>query len=103
MMWQRMRLVMLLVASVVAAARAQQPPQTKPDHMEHKFDPATSAKAFDDPARDAWQMPTRVIEALGLAPAATVADIGAGTGYFTVRLAKALPAGTVYAVDIEPS
>ena len=69
--------------------------------MEHKFDPATSAKSFDDPARDAWQMPGRVIETLALAPNAPVADIGAGTGYFSVRLAKAVPAGTVYAVDIE--
>ena len=93
----------LLVAIAVAGAQAQQPPQGKPDHMEHKFDPATSAKAFDDPARDAWQMPGRVIEALGLAPTAAVADIGAGTGYFSVRLAKAVPSGTVYAVDVEAS
>jgi cyclopropane fatty-acyl-phospholipid synthase-like methyltransferase len=98
---RKMTGVMLLVALAVAAARAQQPPQGKPDHMEHKFDPATSAKAFDDPARDAWQMPERVIKALGLAPTAAVADIGAGTGYFSVRLAKAVPSGTVYAVDVE--
>ena len=72
--------------------------------MEHRFDdPARYAKSFDDPARDAWQMPSRVIEALALAPNATVADIGAGTGYFSVRLAKALPRGIVQAVDVEPS
>jgi cyclopropane fatty-acyl-phospholipid synthase-like methyltransferase len=99
---------LLTIMVVVAAATgsglwAQQPPQGKPDHMEHKFDPATSAKAFDDPARDGWQMPDRVIGALGLTPAATVADIGAGTGYFSVRLAKAVPSGTVYAVDVESS
>jgi ubiquinone/menaquinone biosynthesis C-methylase UbiE len=78
--------------------------QAKPDHhMEHRFDdPERYAKSFDDPARDGWQMPARVIEALGLSPDESVADIGAGTGYFTVRLAKALPKGTVYAVDIEP-
>jgi ubiquinone/menaquinone biosynthesis C-methylase UbiE len=71
--------------------------------MDHRFDdPEKYAKSFDDPARDAWQMPDRVIEALKLSPTASVADIGAGTGYFTVRLAKAVPRGTVYAVDVEP-
>jgi cyclopropane fatty-acyl-phospholipid synthase-like methyltransferase len=72
--------------------------------MEHRFDdPERYAKSFDDPARDGWQMPSRVIEALALPPGAAVADIGAGTGYFSVRLAKAIPGGTVYAVDVEPS
>lgn len=99
---QNVMLMMAIAASLTVGARAQQPAQGKPDHMEHKFDPATS-KAFDDPARDAWQMPARVIETLGLAPSASVADIGAGTGYFSVRLAKAVPSGTVYAVDVEAS
>jgi precorrin-6B methylase 2 len=43
-----------------------------------------------------------VIQALALEPAHLVADIGAGTGYFAVRLARALPSGMVFAVDIEP-
>jgi SAM-dependent methyltransferase len=73
-------------------------------HMEHRFDdPERWAKSFDDPARDAWQMPARVIEALGLQAGQSVADIGAGTGYFTVRLARAAAAPRVYAVDIEPA
>ena len=50
---------------------------------------AQSLASFDDPARDAWQMPERVIAALGLVTGQTVADIGAGTGYFTARLARA--------------
>ena len=82
----------------------QQPPPAKPDHMQHRFDdPAKFAKSFDDPARDAWQMPSKVIDALGLKDGMAVADIGAGTGYFTVRLAKTLPGLTVYAADIEPA
>jgi cyclopropane fatty-acyl-phospholipid synthase-like methyltransferase len=87
------------------ALRAQQhQPGSKPDHMQHRFDdPERYAKSFDDPARDAWQMPSRVIETLALSPRASVADIGAGTGYFAVRLAKAIAGGTVYAVDVEPS
>jgi cyclopropane fatty-acyl-phospholipid synthase-like methyltransferase len=88
----------------LAAAAQQQHPQNKPDHMHHRFDdPERYAKSFDDPARDGWQMPARVIDALKLRPDSSVADIGAGTGYFSVRLAKAVPRGMVYAVDIEPS
>ena len=73
-------------------------------HMEHRFDdPERYARMFDDPARDEWQMPERVIAALGIAPGESVADIGAGTGYFTVRLARQTPARAVFAVDIEPA
>lgn len=85
---------------------AGKPGQTSPPgaHMEHRFDkPEQYAKSFDDPARDEWQMPVRVIETLALAPGQVVADIGAGTGYFTVRLAKAAARPKVYAVDIEKS
>lgn len=89
-------------AGAQQAPARQRPPQ--PDHMHHRFDdPERFARSFDDPARDAWQMPERVIEALNLAPGATVADLGAGTGYFSMRLARAVPQGTVYAVDIEPA
>lgn len=94
----------VLAAGAAAAQAPQGQPHDRPDHMHHRFDdPERYAKSFDDPKRDAWQMPDRVIEALRLPPGASVADIGAGTGYFTVRLAKAVPSGTVYAVDIEPA
>ena len=43
-----------------------------------------------------------MIRALGLPPDAVVADVGAGTGYFAVRLAHMTPRGRVFAVDIEP-
>jgi cyclopropane fatty-acyl-phospholipid synthase-like methyltransferase len=91
----------LLVATGIGAQQ-QQP--SKPDHMTHKFDdPAKFAKSFDDPARDTWQMPSRVIDALALKPGMKVADIGAGTGYFSMRLAR-VPAGiAVFAVDVEPA
>jgi SAM-dependent methyltransferase len=69
----------------------------------HRFDDAEKwARVFDDPARDAWQKPDEVIRALRLPQDARVADIGAGTGYFAVRLARAVPAGRVYAVDSAP-
>ena len=71
---------------------------------QHSFSDAERwAQVFDDPARDAWQKPREVIDALALAPDAVVADIGAGTGYFSVRLAARLPQGRVFAADVEQS
>lgn len=55
------------------------------------------------PERDAWQRPDEVLAALGVAPGQTVADIGAGPGYFTLRLARAVgPEGRVFAVEVVP-
>jgi ubiquinone/menaquinone biosynthesis C-methylase UbiE len=54
---------------------------------------------LEDPARDEWQKPHEVVMALALKPTETIADIGAGTGYFARRFA--LHAGRVYAVDID--
>ncbi len=70
--------------------------------MHQRFDNAERwSKTFDDPARVEWQKPADVIRALKLAPNAVVADIGSGTGYFAVRLARALPQGRVYGADVE--
>ena len=105
----KMRIRPVLIATILfgcleGGVMAQsQHPQGQAGHMDHRFDdPERYAKSFDDPARDSWQMPARVIDALKLPEDASVADIGAGTGYFSVRLAKAVPRGTVYAVDVEP-
>lgn len=77
--------------------------QNHAGHHEHRFENAERwARAFDDPARDAWQKPDDVIRALALMPDALVGDIGSGTGYFAVRLARAVPQGHVYGADIEP-
>lgn len=71
--------------------------------MPHRFERAEDwAKSFDAPSRDAWQRPDDVLAALELQPAMSVADVGAGTGYFTVRLARAVRDGQVIATDIEP-
>ena len=57
-----------------------------------------------DPKRDAWQKPEEVLKALALAPGQVACDVGAGPGYFTLRLAQAVgPSGRVYAVDVEPA
>lgn len=69
----------------------------------HSFSDAHEwTRVFDDPSRDAWQRPDDVLLAMALDPTMTVADVGAGTGYFAVRLARAVPQGRVIATDIEP-
>jgi cyclopropane fatty-acyl-phospholipid synthase-like methyltransferase len=57
--------------------------------------------SYEGWGRDEWQQPERVVEALALEPGARVADLGSGGGYFTFRLARAVPAGRVYAVDVD--
>jgi ubiquinone/menaquinone biosynthesis C-methylase UbiE len=61
-------------------------------------------KRLADPARDVWQKPDAVVEALELRAGQTACDIGAGPGYFTLRLAAVVgPGGRVYGVDVEPA
>jgi len=64
---------------------------------------AAGADWLERPGRDEEQRPDEVVRRMGLRDGDVVADIGAGTGYFTRRLAKAVaPTGRVYAVDIQP-
>src|SRR5207247_8747018 len=71
---------------------------------------AASAGRFDayfaeleSPDRAGWQQPARVVETLRLRAGMTVADVGAGTGYFARRFAAAVgPTGKVLALDTEP-
>lgn len=77
----------------------------KTPHEMHRLH--TDAKAYiaalEDPARDAYQKPHEVMEALDVKAGEVVADIGAGSGYFAVRLAHHVgAAGRVYAVDVSP-
>jgi len=57
---------------------------------------------LERPDRKIWQKPDAVVKALGLKGTETVYDLGAGSGYFTFRFAKALPKGKVIAGDPEP-
>jgi SAM-dependent methyltransferase len=106
-----------LGASPAPAAEQQTEPHNEKtaghDHDGHRHDATAShsfedverwTRVFDDPERDAWQLPETVIEFLGVGEGHVVADLGAGTGYFTVRLARAVgDNGRVLAVDIEPA
>ncbi len=65
--------------------------------------PVSKAHRLDSPERLLWLPPAEVIAALALRPGETVADIGAGTGYFSLPLARAVGAeGKVHAVDAQP-
>lgn len=58
---------------------------------------------FDDPKREEHLQINRVMDMLSIGPGKNVADIGAGSGWFTVRAARRVTdTGTVYAVDINP-
>jgi SAM-dependent methyltransferase len=57
---------------------------------------------FERPGRDEKLQINRVMDILGVMPGKSVADIGAGSGWFSVRAAKRVGDGTVYAVDINP-
>jgi len=62
-----------------------------------------AAERLDRPSREVQEMPRLVLEALPLMPGSVVADIGAGTGFFTLRIAERVPEGHVFAVDIQQS
>jgi SAM-dependent methyltransferase len=57
---------------------------------------------LERPSRESQEQPNTVIEGLNLQPTDTVADLGAGSGYFSFRIAKKVPQGKVFAVDIQP-
>lgn len=95
----RRRVLRALALAFAPAWAAAQTPHT---HRHDFGDAPQWARYFDDPGRDAWQKPHEVIRALAIPPGARVADIGAGTGYFTVRLAHMASDGVVFAVDVEP-
>ena len=92
-----------LVGLIFGAVEMEPSFAQTPSSHQHRFGGAEHwARVFDDPARDHWQKPHQVIQALNLAPSAVVADIGSGTGYFSIRMAHFVPKGRVFGVDIEP-
>jgi len=82
-------LVLLVSSAAAQVAHQQHPPRSSAEY----------ARVLEDPARDAWQKPHEVVMALKLRPDEVIADIGAGTGYFSRRFAH--HAGKVLAVDID--
>lgn len=93
-----MRAALLVLAALAAAFAAADPPRRPAPVMGWQ-----GAPWLERQDRDEEQRPDEVIRTMGLRNGDVVADIGAGTGYFTRRMAKAVaPSGRVYAVEIQP-
>lgn len=93
----RAALVAALSLAVWAAAAAAQAPT-----RHSRLFPPLDLGLLETPDWDAWQKPDQIMDALGIADGAVVADLGAGGGWFTIRLARRVgPNGLVYAEDIQ--
>lgn len=85
-----------LTALLVATPAAQGPARGR-------LFPPEQLGQLEGPDRDEWQQPERVMDALSIADGSHVADLGAGGGWFTIRLARRVgPNGLVYAEDVQP-
>src|SRR5882762_5726911 len=97
---------LLFCLHAVVAIGVQNPSSTPPAPAAHRrtSEPYTGdLSIFDSPGRDERLQINRVMDILALGPGKRVADIGAGSGWFTVRAAKRVgDTGMVYAVDINP-
>ena len=89
---------------ILPAAAQDAPPRSHEEmHRLHR-DPQAYIAMLENPARDAYQKPEEVVKALAIKPGETMADIGSGSGYFTLRLAAAVgETGRVYGVDVDPA
>lgn len=90
----------LFVFVAIVAALAAVPDAQRPTHG--RLFPPDELGILESPDRDEWQQPERIMDALGVADGSRVADIGAGGGWFTIRLAQRVgPNGRVYAQDVQ--
>ncbi|MGH9162032.1 MAG: class I SAM-dependent methyltransferase, partial [Vicinamibacteraceae bacterium] len=98
-------LLVMLVAFAAAAAPvdAQRRAHAMRERSDVRLFSPEDLGLLEGPDREAWQMPDQIMDALGIADSSMVADLGAGGGWFTVRLARRVgPNGIVYAEDIQP-
>lgn len=88
-----------ILAMIVAAGAV--PGAQRPTHG--RLFPPEDLGILESPDREQWQEPDRIMDALSIAEASKVADVGAGGGWFTIRLARRVgPNGRVYAQDVQP-
>jgi ubiquinone/menaquinone biosynthesis C-methylase UbiE len=97
---RRMVLALVLVYLSQGGATADQARSNVNRHG--RLFPPQDLGLLEAPDRDAWQKPDQIMDALAVADGSRVADIGAGAGWFTIRLARRVgPNGIVYAEDIQ--
>jgi ubiquinone/menaquinone biosynthesis C-methylase UbiE len=97
-MWLRAAAVVGAIYALAGGSMAAQQPRSH-----GRLFPPQDLGLLEAPDRDRWQRPDRIMDALGVADASRVADVGAGSGWFTIRLARRVgPQGVVYAEDVQP-
>jgi predicted methyltransferase len=85
---------------LAAALSAPLDAQSRPRHG--RLFPPQDLGLLEGPDRDQWQMPSQIMDALGIAEGSVVGDLGVGGGWFTIRLARRVgPNGLVYAQDVQ--
>jgi arsenite methyltransferase len=90
-----------MVLPVLLLAQNQDGRRTKEDIERMHQDPRAYISMLENPQRDSEQKPEEVLKVLDIKRGETIADIGAGSGYFAFRIAKQVgDSGRVYAVDI---
>jgi ubiquinone/menaquinone biosynthesis C-methylase UbiE len=95
--------VLLLAASVISTAFGQSPPAATEQQRKTSTPYTGDLTIFDYPDRDVKLHINQVMDLLGIVAGKNVADVGAGSGWFTVRAARRVTGtGKVYAVDINP-
>lgn len=101
---RRAWLIAVLLQAGLTPLLAQSAPASSPPETRKTSTPYTGdLSIFESPGRDERLQVNRVMDILGIGPGKNVADIGAGSGWFTVRAARRVDeAGKVYAVDINP-
>ena len=92
----------MTAALLVLALFVQAGPSGQVDAPHRRLFPPQDLGLLEGPDRDKWQKPDQIMDALNIADESTVADIGAGAGWFTIRLARRVgPRGKVYAQDVQ--
>jgi SAM-dependent methyltransferase len=103
-MWGGMALVLLLGLSTAPAQAQDKPPSVAYPAPDRPVAGIISPEYSDEKTRDNRGEARRVLDRLAIRPGQRVADIGAGLGYYTVRLARRLgPGATIYATDVTPA
>jgi ubiquinone/menaquinone biosynthesis C-methylase UbiE len=99
----RAALTTVTLLAVFLAHPATEGPQTTRSRPHGRLFPPENLGLLEAPDRDIWQRPDQIMDAMAIAEASIVADVGAGSGWFTIRLARRVgPNGIVYAEDVQP-
>lgn len=96
MLYLRLGALLAILLAIAPAGAVQ-------EQREHiRLFPPENLGLLEPPDRDVWQRPEQIMDALRIADGSVVADLGAGSGWFTIRLARRVgPNGRVYAEDIQ--